>query len=200
MRRILIGASLVLALATSVICAGSETGTGQQAAEASAVKKPEIAKKTTAHHPARGEYRKAAVKKAAKREDYRPDYNQNAVEVMNGSSTTRVVFDQEDKADEAAKTDPSQLKVEVMNGSSTDTRYFHLDPNAPEQAAITNEPVVIGVQSSDTRFFGGNRHPVVTGITSAGQHDAMKVGGGGQKLTNGISPQPKRPLYDPDAH
>ena len=97
--------------------------------------------------------------------------------------------------------DPSQLKVEVVNGNSTDTRYFHLDQNAPQtEAVMSNQPVVVGIQSSDTRFVGGNKHPVVTGITAAGQGDARKTGGEGQKLTNGVSPQPKRPSYEPGVH
>jgi hypothetical protein len=188
-------------LATSMISATAQAGTAQQTAQASSTKKPETAKKATVHHPARSKYRKAAHKKGAKRNDYRPDYQQSAVEVMNGSSTKRVVFNEEEKPSEAAKGEPSQLKVEVVNGNSTDTRYFYLDQNAPQTvAAMTKQPVVVGIQSSNTRFVGGDRHPVVTGITAAGQNDATSAGGGGQKLTNGVAPQPKRPPYEPDMH
>jgi hypothetical protein len=201
MRRILISTSLVFTLATSMIIASAQAGTAQQPAQANSVNAPERAQKTTAHPSARSKYRKAASKKSAKRNDYRPDYNQNAVEVMNGSSTSRVVFDDEKNTPEAAKADPSQLKVEVVNGNSTDTRYFHLDENAQQtEAAMSKQPVVVGIESSDTRFAGGNKNPVVTGITAAGQNDATKVRGGGQKLTNGVSPQPKRPPYEPDTH
>ena len=59
------------------------------------------------------------------------------------------------------------LKVEVVNGTALDTQYFC--GNNAQMGSNEKHPVVIGVQSSDTRVAGGNKHPVVTGITMAGQ-------------------------------
>ena len=200
MRRTLIGTSLVFALAISMVSASGQSGSAQKPAQATTAKKSDTPKKATVYRATRAKYHKTAHKKGAKGNDYRPDYQQNAVEVMNGSSTQRVVFNDEEKPGESAKAEPSQLKVEVVNGTSTDTRYFYLDQNALQtEAATARKPVVVGIESSDTRFAGGNKHPVVTGIETAGQDDATKVGGG-QKLTNGVAPQPKRLPYEPDVH
>ena len=198
MRRTLIGTSLVFALAISMVSASGQSGSAQKPAQAA--KKSDTPKKATVHRATRAKYHKTANKKGAKRNDHRPDYQQNAVEVINGSSAQRVVFNDEEKPGESAKAELSELKVEVVNGTSTDTRYFYLDQNALQtEAATARRPVVVGIESSDTRFAGGNKHPLVTGIETAGQDDATKVGGG-QKLTNGVVPQPKRLPYEPDVH
>ncbi len=153
--------------------------------------------KTQIHHQA-SRRRKASSRRAAKRAAYRPEYKQNSVEVMNGASTQKVVFQNDDAArmSQKDKAEPG-YKVEVVNGAALDTQYFSED-NA-RTGSNEDRPVVIGVQSSDTRIAGGNKHPVVTRITAAGQADA-KSASGGQKVTTGVSPQPKRQAYQPDAN
>jgi hypothetical protein len=88
------------------------------------------------------------------------------------------------------------MKVEVINGSASDTQYFS-DKN---QEAAHNQSVVVGVQSSDTRFAGGNKSPVVTGVTSSSSVDAKSASSGGQPVAKQVSPRPKRPSYAPDQH
>lgn len=208
MRRFIILSSLMVAVgAAGVASAGAQAPASNQPAQTSAAKKPNARavaqSKKTAHRPDRREYKKTADKNGAKRADYRPEFTQNSVEVINGDTTRKVVFADETKPGEPSKGAPSQLKVEVMNGNSTDTRYFYVDQNAPQMQAALNEPkqpVVVGIQSSDTRYVGGNKHPVVTGITEAQPGDAKSTSAGGQKLTNGVAPQPKRPEYDPNIH
>ena len=118
---------------------------------------------------------------------------------MNGASTQKVVFrmTMQNARRREDKSEPG-YKVEVLNGTARDTQYFNGD-NA-RAGSDEKRPVVIGVQSSDTRVAGGNKYPVVTGITTAGPVDAKSASGGGQKVTKRISPQPKRPAYQPDAH
>lgn len=206
MRLTLVKSSLPLILVASMVW-------GQQAKPSSA---PQIAQptegkdsgtksahakaahKTQVHHRA-SRRRKASRRKGAKRAAYRPAYTQNSVEVMNGASTQKVVFQSEDAAG-AAKKDKKELgyKVEVVNGTAQDTQYFNGD-NA-RTGSDEQRPVVVGVQSSETRVAGGNKHPVVTGITAAGPVDAKTASGSGPKVTTGISPKPKRPAYQPDAH
>jgi hypothetical protein len=140
----------------------------------------------------------------AKRPAYRPEYAQNSVEVINGASTKKVVFqsDKDVAADGSAKNAPAPLKVEVVNGTSMDTQYFYAG-NGQELAqneGAQRRPVVIGILSSNTRIAGGNKHPVVTGIATAEPGDAKSTSGGGLKLATGVAPQPKRPDYLPDAH
>jgi hypothetical protein len=117
---------------------------------------------------------------------------------MNGASTQKVVFRNDETAHGSAKNVPASLKVEVVNGTTSDTQYFSGDNG--RQGSDEKRPVVVAIQSSDTRFAGGNRHPVVTGITSVGRGDAKSANGGGQKISSGVSPQLKRPEYQPDAH
>jgi hypothetical protein len=91
------------------------------------------------------------------------------------------------------------MKVEVLNGASTDTQYFY-DDGKKQQEAPQNRAVVVGVQSSDTRMAGGNRNPVVTGVTASGTGDAKSASNGGQPVTKQVSPRPRRPAYQPDGH
>jgi hypothetical protein len=184
---------------------------GQQAEPGA--KKPELktsvnqsgkttARSTTSHHPGR-RTSKAAAHKSAKRPEYRPDYGGSSVEVINGDATKRVVFNEDRQtaetksAPKAMKDAPSAMKVEVINGSSADTQYFYGN-DREEQMVAGNQPVVVAVQSSNTRNAGGKKHTVVTSVNSAGAGDAKPAGSGGQPVTNSISPRPKRPAYQPD--
>jgi hypothetical protein len=158
------------------------------------------AAQTTAptHRSTKGKHSKTSSRKGAKRPAYRPEYTQNSVEVMNGASTQKVVFHDDKATSGSAKNAPAPLKVEVVNGTASDIQYFYGDNG--RQGSDEKRPVVVAIQSSDTRFAGGNRHPVVTGITAVGSGDAKTANGGGQKVTTGVSPQPKRRDYQPDAH
>jgi hypothetical protein len=154
----------------------------------------------THHRTARKWHSKSA--RGAKRPAYRPEYTQSSVEVINGASTKRVVFqpDRNASVSGARKDEPAPLKVEVVNGNSTDTQYFYAGDGHAPLVATQKRPVVIGIQSADTHVAGGNKHPVVTGVTTSEPGDAKSTTGGGQKVATGISPQPKRPEYQPDAH
>jgi hypothetical protein len=183
--------------------AQAQSAAPQQTAQQNAVKRDSAqpnghsravghSKKTT-HHS-----RKST--KRAKRAAYRPEYAKNSVEVINGSSTQKVQFNNEEKSSKQSKRGPSQLKVEEVNGSATSTRYFYVDKNQPAQQQATagaRKRVVVGVQSSDTRFAGGNKHPVVTAITDAGPSDATSTTAGGERLTTGVAGKPKRAPYQP---
>lgn len=156
------------------------------------------------HHGARARLAKTS-RKGAKRPEYRPRYKENSVEVINGDATRKITFHDEEPATASKKdarsgfrSGPTPMKVDIVNGTSTDTRYFYTEDQQNETAR--NQPVVIGVQSSDTRTAGGNRHPVVTGITSSSNNDAKTANGGGQPVTKSVAPRPKRPVYEPDSH
>jgi hypothetical protein len=121
--------------------------------------------------------------------------------VINGASTKQVVFDEEKKPAGIGKNESPQMKVEVLNGTSSDTQYFYAGAGQGQKAAaVPKRPVVVNIQSSDTRVVGGNKHPVVMGITAVGPTDAKNANSGGQKVTTGVSPQPKRPEYQPETH
>jgi hypothetical protein len=159
------------------------------------------------HRTSRRHHRRSqvAAHKRAKRAAYRPDYTENTVEVINGGSTNKVVFHNEAAPPPTAKTSsksikngPQPMKVEVVNGSSTDTQYFY--GSGQQQAPVRNKPVVVGIQSSDTRQVGGMKHPVVTGVTAGGTTDAKAAANGGQQVTQSVSPKPKRPDYQPEPH
>jgi hypothetical protein len=206
MRLTLVRSSLPLVLVATMVW-------GQQAKSSLAAKTPQpvavkdsgaasphakAAHKTQTHRRA-ARHRRASSRRSAKRAAYRPAYTQNSVEVMNGASTQKVVFQNDVGAGTAQKDEAEPgYKVEVVNGTARDTQYFNGD-NA-SAGSDEKRPVVIGVQSSDTRVAGGNKHPVVTGITAVGRGDAKNTSGGGPKVTTGISPKPKRPAYQPDAH
>ena len=205
MRLTLVSSSLPLVLVATMVCGQqARPSSAPQTAQPNAVRDSgaqsahaKAAHKRQVHHRA-ARHRKASSRKGAKRAAYRPKYTQNSVEVMNGASTQKVVFQNDDvRTSQKDKTDPG-YKVEVVNGTARDTQYFNGD-NA-RTGSDEKRPVVVGVQSSDTRIAGGNKHPVVTGITAGGPVDAKSASGGGPKVTTGISPKPKRPAYQPDAH
>jgi len=161
-----------------------------------------IAKATTTHHRAAAREKAASSRISSKRPAYRREYTQNSVEVMNGASTQKVVFHTDEPATGLGKDKaPAPMTVEVVNGTSTDTQYFSPAQGAAQQnLAEPKQPVVVAIQSSDTRVVGGNKHPVVTGITAVQPGDAKSASGGGPKLATGVAPRPKRPAYQPDAH
>ena len=111
------------------------------------------------------------------------------VDVINGAQVYHTCFDPSLPAEET-KALPDQLQVEVINGSAEDTQVFYGAGQDTQIEAMLNKPVVVGVQSGDTRTMGGNKNPLVTRVNSAGAGDA--------KVTNRISPRPKRPSYQPD--
>lgn len=138
---------------------------------------------------------KIATRKRAKRPEYRSASTKMPVDVIIGNTKRRVMFDRLQPS--GAQTPSGQLKVEVINGASTDMQYFD---NGQEQTVARNQTVVIGIQSSDTRFAGGNKHTVVTAVNSGGPTDAKTESSGGEPVTKSISPRPKRPIYQPDLH
>ena len=195
MRLILMCLPLVLG---PVLGASQQTqpSTTQKPAQTTVTKQlsASVTGRKTSHRTAR---RRHAARKGAKRAAYRPEYADNSVEVITGNETRRVVFQKPKPADEGARSTPGALKVEVINGNATDTQYFY---GNGQETAIRNAPVVVGVQSSDTRTVGGNKRPVVTGVTSSESGDAKSADSGGQPVTKDVSPHPKRPTYQPDEH
>jgi hypothetical protein len=184
-----------------VLAAAQQTqpSTAQKPAQTTVTKPSSASVHKTSHRAARRRHSKAS-RTGAKRATYRPEYTQNSVEVISGNETRHVVFETPKPADEGTKSTPGALKVEVMNGTSTDTQYFYAGNDQPQIGADQKRPVVIDIQSSDTRTVGGNKRPVVTGVTSAGSGDAKSVDSGGQTVTKDVSPHPKRPSYQPDEH
>lgn len=181
----------------------AQSATPQQPVQQNAVNKSEArpsGHSGTAIHSKISSHHSQTRARRARRAAYRPEYAKNSVEVINGSTTQKVHFNNEEKPGDKAKRGPSQLKVEEVNGNATSTRYFYVDKNQPSQeqvAANYKKPVVVGVESSNTKHVGGNQHPVVTGITSAGSGDAASTSTGGEKLTTGVAGRPKRAPYQP---
>jgi hypothetical protein len=160
--------------------------------------------KAAAHRAVR---KRHTTHKRKRRRDYRPEYSENSVEVINGDAAKKVVFHNDKpaatpgkKRRAGMKNVPAPMKVEVVNGTSSDTQYFYDNGQAGQSETAHNQPVVIGIQSSDTRTVGGNKHPVVTSVTSSGVQDGKSVGSGGQAVTKQVSPRPKRPVYRPEPH
>ncbi len=154
--------------------------------------------RSTAHH---SKHRRRRYAGNAKRMAYRPEFHEHSVQVINGATTQNVVFKDDPKPDAKVKGQAAQLKVEVLNGTQKDTQYFLPNDNQPgANAATLKQPVVVGIQSSDTRFVGGNKNPVVTGITASGSSDAKSAGSGGQKVATQVAPHPKRRAYQSDSH
>jgi hypothetical protein len=202
MRLTYVSWSLPLALVSTMAFGQQTTAspTQQSAANPSSAQNThaKAGQTTPVHHRARSRRSKASSRRGGKRPAYRPEYTQNSVEVMNGASTQKVVFHKDEVASGSTKNKPAPLKVEVVNGTATDTQYFSGDSG--RQGQDEKRPVVVAIQSSDTRVVGGNKHPVVTGIMAVGPGDAKSASGGGQKVTTGVAPKPKRSEYQPDAH
>jgi hypothetical protein len=190
MRLITVCLPLVLA---PLMVAGqqAQTSTTPKAAQTSAAKEATPHKAATRHRTRHHSHR-AAMRKRAKH----TEPNTIPVDVITGGETRHVVLDESMPAGKRSKAASGQMKVQVINGSATDTQYFS-DKN---DEAARNQPVVVGVQSSDTRFAGGNKTPVVTGVTSSSSVDAKSASAGGQGVTKQVSPRPKRPVYAPDQH
>lgn len=190
MRLIPVCLSLVLA---PLIVAGQQIKptTPPKPTQTSAVKQTSSHKRGS-RHKARHHSRKAVMNKGTRRSES----TKIPVDVINGGETRHVVLDKGMPAGEQTKTKMGQMKVDVINGSATDTQYFS-DNN---QESARNQAVVVGVQSSDTRFAGGNKSPVVTGITSSSSVDAKSASSGGQTVTKQVSPRPKRPAYQSEEH
>ena len=149
----------------------------------------------TARHKARHHSRRAAARRGSKHPQRRAEYTGTPVDVITGGETRHVVLENEKTSSSGAKTASGQTKVQVINGSATNTQYFSRD-----EETAHNQPVVVGVQSSETRYAGGNKNPVVTGVTSSSSNDARTAGTGGQPVAKQVSPHPKRPAYQPDTH
>jgi len=168
--------------------------TTQKPVQPGAVKQSSAAvpHKTATRHRSRHRSRKASLRKRAKH----TEPTTIPVDVINGGETRHINLDKTMPAAKHAKSGPGQVKVEVINGSATDTQFFS-DKN---QEAAHNQSVVVDVQSSDTRFAGGNKSPVVTSVTSSSSVDATSATSGGQPVARQVSPRPKRPSYTPDQH
>jgi len=152
--------------------------------------------KTAKKHRTRHHLRKAAARKNAKHAGLCAD-SQFSADVIMGTEVRHVCLDKSQLAGGVPKAKPAgQMKVDVINGSATDTQYFS-DSN---QESARNQTVVVDVESSDTRFAGGNKSPVVTGVASSSPVDATSASSGGQPVTRQVSPRPKRPAYEPDGH
>ena len=197
MRLIPVCLPLVLA---PLIVAGQQAQmpTGQKTHQASAAKQASTrtSHKVTVHRKHKRHSRKASARKtAAKRVGDCPE-SQIGLDVINGVAIRHVCIDKAALAGNEPKPTSGQLKVDVINGSATDTQYF----SDRSQETVRNQPVVVGVQTSETRFAGGNKNPVVTGVTSSSTVDAKTASAGGQPVTRQVSPRPKRPAYEPDAH
>src|SRR5437868_4287112 len=135
MRLTLVRSSLPLVLVATMMCAqqtkpSSEPQTARPIAEkhsGTPTAHLKAAHKSQVHHRA-VKHRKASSRKGAKRAAYRPEYTQNSVEVMNGASTQKVVFQNDDAAGTAQKDKAVPgYKVEVMNGTARDTQFFNGD-------------------------------------------------------------------------
>jgi len=196
MRLIPVCLPLVLA---PLIVAGQQgqLATTQKPAQTSATKQASspAPHKPATRHRARHRSRKATNRKTAKRAGLCPA-SQMDVTVINGSQPVHACIDRFKLETAQAKATPGQIKVDVINGSAADTQYFSNN----NQETAQNRAVVVDVQSSDTRFAGGNKNPVVTGVTSSSSVDAKSASSGGQPVAKQISPQPKRPVYAPDQH
>ena len=197
MRLIPVCLPLVLAplIATGQQAQSTTTQKPAQPIAAKQVNSPAIHKAATKHRRHHHARKVAATRKTAKRAGGCPD-SQIGLDVINGAQVRHVCMDKVASAGNEPKPVPGQMKVDVINGSATDTQYFS-DKN---QETAHNQPVVVDVESSDTRFAGGNKHAVVTGVTSSSSVDAKSASNGGQAVTRQVSPRPKRPAYEPDRH
>ena len=192
MRLIPLCLSMVLA---SLLVAGQQAQTtSQKPAQPNTAKQATSSAphKAVTRHKKRHHSRKAATRRTGKQ----AENTKMPVDVISGGEIHRVLLDKPRSDEKRIKASQRQMKVDVINGSATDTQYFS-DKN---QENARNQAVVVGVQSSDTRFADGNKNAVVTGIASSSPVDAKATGSGGEGVTRQVSPRPKRPEYQPDAH
>jgi hypothetical protein len=192
----LIPVCLPLVLAPLIVAGQQRQPEASQKPDQASAVKQTSSRNAATRHRARHHSRKTATRKKITDATLCREDSQIAVDVIMGTQARHVCLDKARLAGEEAEPTPGQLKVEVINGPSTDMQYFS-DKN---QETAHNQPVVVGVESSDTRFAGGNRNPVVTAVTSSSSVDATSVSSGGQPVTKQVSPRPKRPAYEPDTH
>lgn len=182
-----------------LIVAGQQAqpATSQKPAQTgtTAPKSPAPHKSTTYHRKHHRHARKTAAQMSAKHAGF-CSKSQMDVIVINGAQPVHVCMDKAKIQAEEAKATPGQMKVQVINGSASDTQYF----SQADQETARNQPVVVGVESSDTRYAGGNKNPVVTGVVSSSTVDAKTASSGGQPVTKSVAPRPKRPAYQPESH
>lgn len=196
-----------------LLMAGSATLTAQQAQPAASrqpVQTTTVPKASSGQNPNQtvtkhsARHRMSHARNGAKRPEYRPEFSENSVEVINGDATKKVLFHDDQTTGSAENLPgsnvPGPMKVEVVNGAHTDTQYLYNNGEDQRIEAELNRPVVVGIESSDTRIAGGNKHPVVMRVTASGAGDAKSESSGGQPVTRSISPRPKRPAYQPDEH
>jgi len=179
-----------------IIVAGQQASSPQtqKPAQPSAVQQTSspAPQKSAKHRARHHRSRKAALRRRARHSEP----TTIPVDVINGGETKHVNLDKTMPAIKHSKAGSGQMKVDVINGSSTDTQYFS-DKN---QESAHNQSVVVDVQSSDTRFSGGDKSTVVTGVASSSAVDAKSASSGGQPVAKQVSPRPKRPAYTPDGH
>ena len=168
-----------------------QTNTAQETSKASS---QATAKRAIKHRAARARRIQNSLRKGQKR----PEYTGNSVEMINGEERHRVALADLKPANSDSKKEQAPLKVQIVNGTAMDTRYFHDSGEAELDVAERNEPVVVAIESSDTRAVGGNKHPVVTGVTFLGTGDAKNAGNIGKPMTRQVWPRPKRPAYESD--
>ena len=192
----LIPVCLPLVLAPMIMAGQQTQPTASQKPDQASAAKQTSSPKTPGRQRAKHHSRKAAARRSVAGALTCQKGSQIPVDVIMGTQVRHVCLDKAKLAGEEGKPTPGQLRVEVINGLSTDLQYFS-DKN---QETAHNQPVVVGVESSDTRFAGGNKNPVVTAVTSSSSVDATSVSNGGQPVTKQVSPRPKRPAYEPDTH
>lgn len=191
----LIPVCLPLVLAPLIVAGQQAQPTASQKPDQASAAKQTSSNKSETRHRAKHHARTAATRKSAKRAEVCGD-SQIPVDVIMGAQVRHVCLDKAKLAGKEEKPTQGQLEVEVINGPSTDMQYFS-DKN---QETAHNQPVVVGVESSETRYAGGNKNPVVTGVTSSSSVDATSASNGGQPVTTQVSPRPRRPAYQPDVH
>jgi hypothetical protein len=192
----LIPVCLPLVLAPLVMAAQQTQPTASQKPEQTSAIKQASSPKTASRHSAKDHSRKLAARKSVAGAPTCQKHSQIPVDVIMGGQVRHVCLDKAKLAGKEEEPTQGQLEVEVINGPSTDMQYFS-DKN---HETAHNQPVVVGVESSETRYAGGNKNPVVTGVTSSSSVDATSASNGGQPVTKQVSPRPRRPAYQPDVH
>ena len=152
-------------LAAPLIMAGqqAQSSATQKPAQTSSPARHKASTRHRAHHHAQ----KSATRNGRKQ----AQSNTLPVDVINGDETRHIVLDKASTTEALSRNRSGQMKVEIINGTTTGTQVFSKN----NQETAHNQPVVVGVQSSDTRFAGGNKNPVVTGVTSSSSVDAKSA-------------------------